>query len=119
MEVRFCEEVTLINHKYLGLENPIEHLNHYRMVFAEYPRQEWVHHFIHTLEMTPRSWYASMELRQGTQDWEEVSKQFTHTFEFVDEKPTVDAALQVIKEKIFAQVPVKEENSHQCSATIQ
>ena len=42
-----------------------------------------------------------------------------HTFEFVDEKPTVDIKLQVIKEKIFSQVPIKEGNSHQCSVTIQ
>ena len=42
-----------------------------------------------------------------------------HTFEFVDEKPTVDVALQTIKENIFVEIPVEEENSHQCSATIQ
>ena len=53
-----------------------------------------------------------MELQQGTQDWEGIAKQFAHRFEFADEKPTVDAALQRIKEKIFAEIPVKEENSH-------
>ena len=37
MEVIFCEEVTLINDKYAGLENPVEHLNHCRTVFVEYP----------------------------------------------------------------------------------
>ena len=60
-----------------------------------------------------------MELRQGTQDWEWITKYFRKTFEFVDEKPTVDAVLQTIKEKIFTEIPVKEANSHQCSATIQ
>ena len=118
MEVRFREEVTLVNHQYSGLANPVEHLNHYRIAFAEYSRQEWVHHFIHTLEMKLRTWYASMELRQGTQEWEELAKQFVHTFEFVDEHPTVDAALQAIKEKIFVEIPVDEANSHQCSVTI-
>ena len=62
MEVIFGEEVTLVYHKYSGLENPMEHLNQCRIVFAEYSREEWVHHFIHALEMTPRTWYASMEL---------------------------------------------------------
>ena len=60
-----------------------------------------------------------MELRQGTQDWEEVAKQFMHTFEFTDEQPTVDVALQVIKKKIFVEIPIEESNSHQCSMTIQ
>ena len=69
--------------------------------------------------MTPRTWYASMELRQGTEDWEGLAKQFTHTFKFVDEHPTVDVVLQTIKEKIFTKIPIEEANSHQCSATIQ
>ena len=63
MEVRFEEEVTLVNHKYSWLENLVEHLNNCHIVFVEYPRQEWVLHFIHALEMTPRTWYASMELQ--------------------------------------------------------
>ena len=112
MEVRFEEEVTLVNHKYSRLEKPMEHFNHCHIAFAEYPRQEWVHHFIHTLEMTPRTWYTSMELRQGTKEWEGLSKKFAHTFEFADEHPTIDAALQVIKEKILAKIPVNEANSH-------
>ena len=71
------------------------------------------------LEMTPRTWYASMELRQAIQDWEGLTKQFRQTFEFADEKPTVDAAVQTIKEKIFVEIPVEEASAHQCSATIQ
>ena len=112
MEVRFEEEVTLVNHKYSGLGNSMEHLNHCLMVFAEYPRKEWVHHFIHTLEMIPRTWYASIELRQGTQEWEGLSKKFVHTFEFADEHPTVDVVLLAIKEKIIVEIPVKEDKSH-------
>ena len=38
MEVRFGEEVTLVNHNYSGLANPGEHLNQCRIVFEEYPR---------------------------------------------------------------------------------
>ena len=60
-----------------------------------------------------------MELRQGTQDWEGLTKKFTHTFEFADEQPIVDVVLQTIKEKIFSKITVEEVNSHQCSATIQ
>ena len=38
IEVIFREEVTLVNHKYSGLENPVEHLNHCHIVFAKYTR---------------------------------------------------------------------------------
>ena len=40
-------------------------------------------------------------------------------FSFTDEQPIVDIALQVIKENIFAEIPVKVASSHQCSMTIQ
>ena len=59
-----------------------------------------------------------MELQQETQDWEGLAKHFRKTFEFVDEKPIVDVVLQMIKEKIFAEIPIEKANSHQCSATI-
>ena len=119
VEAIFGEEVTTVSHKYTGLVNHVEHINQFQTTFAEYPRQEWVHHFIHTLEMTPRRWYTSMELRQGTKYWEGLIKQFAHTFEFANEQPTVDAMLQKIMEKIFAEIPVEEASSHQCNTTIQ
>ena len=62
--------------------------------------------------MTPRTWFASMELRQGTQDREGIVKQFRQTFEFADEQPIVDAALQILEAKIFSQIPIVEANSH-------
>ena len=69
--------------------------------------------------MTPRSWYKSMELRQGNHDWEGIAKKFPHTFEFADEKPTVDSTLQTIKEKIFVEILIEVTSSHQCNVTIQ
>ena len=60
-----------------------------------------------------------MELRQGTQDWDEVAKQFVHIFEFADEKPTVDVVLQMIKKNIFVEILVEEANFDQCSTSIQ
>ena len=60
-----------------------------------------------------------IELRQGAQYWERITKQFRQTFDFADEQPTVDAALQTIKEKIFVEIPVEEANAHQCNVAIQ
>ena len=49
--------------------------------------------FIYTLEMTSKTWYTSMELRNGTQDYKRLAKQYAHTNEIADEKPTIDNAL--------------------------
>ena len=59
-----------------------------------------------------------MDLRQGTQDWEGIANHFVHTFEFGDEHPTIDAALQMVNDKIVSEIPIKEANSHQCSTNI-
>ena len=44
-------------------------------------------------------------MRQGTQ-------QVVQTVVFADKHPTIDAALQVVKEKVVADIPVKDRNSH-------
>ena len=36
MEARFGEEVTTMSHKYIGLSNPVEHINHCHTAFIEY-----------------------------------------------------------------------------------
>ena len=59
-----------------------------------------------------------MELRQESQDWERIANQFAHTLELPDGHPTIDVVLQAVTERIVAENPVKEANSHQCSTTI-
>ena len=63
-----------MSQKYTGLSNPVENLNQSHTTFVENQQHEWVHHFIHTLEMKPMHWYTSMELQQGTDDWYKVVK---------------------------------------------
>ena len=53
-----------------------------------------------------------MELRQGTQYWDEVVKKSTHTFTFVDEQPTFNDTLKMTKDKIFAEIHIEVANSH-------
>ena len=48
-----------------------------------------------------------MELRQETKEWEKFEHNFTYTFQFLDEKPTVDIVLKTIKEKIFDEIPLE------------
>ena len=62
LEVRFGDEATTVTQRYTGLSDPVENMEQCSPTFSNYPRQEWVHYFIHTLEMAPRGWYTSMEL---------------------------------------------------------
>ena len=48
-----------------------------------------------------------MELHQKKREWENVSKNFTYTFQFIDEQPTIDIVLKTIKEKIFTEIPLE------------
>ena len=66
----------------------------------------------------PRCWYTLEELRQGTIEWKILTVNFTYTFEFTSEHPIVDATLQVIKDKIFEEIPVTDKNFHKCSMII-
>ena len=69
--------------------------------------------------MIPRNWYTSVELRRWIIEWDELATSFTHTFEFVDDHPSIDVALQVIKAKIFEDIPVAMKKFSQNNATIQ
>ena len=70
--------------------------------------------------MIPRNWYTlDAELRQGTVKWDELATSFTYKFEFVDDHPSIDAALQVIKMKIFEDIHVEMTNFNQNNVTIQ
>ena len=62
MEISFEEQVSYADKKYTGLVDPDKPIEHSRGIWKEYSWQEWVHRFIHTLEMVPRSWYTSEEL---------------------------------------------------------
>ena len=60
-----------------------------------------------------------MELRQGTQDWYKMVTHLVQTFAFVDDQPTIDTVLQMIKEKIFDEIPIVVESSNYFSTTNQ
>ena len=97
LEIIFEEDIRYIGRKYTGLTNPIEHIEYCRVTWEACLRQEWVHQFIHTLDMIPRSWYTSVELRQGTIEWDELNTRFIHKFEFSNDHLSIDVTLQVIK----------------------
>ena len=49
---------------------------------------------------------------RGIVEWEYLVTNLTHKFEFDDAHPIADVVLQVIREKIFFDIPVDEANSH-------
>ena len=77
MEIIFGEEIGYPNQKYTRPTDPGKHIEHCPGIWQEYLRQEWFHLFIHNLEVVPRSWYTSEELRQGTIEWEILAVCFT------------------------------------------
>ena len=60
-----------------------------------------------------------IQLRRGALKWDEIVSSFTHTFGFVDDHPSIDVALQVIKTKIFEDIPMSMTNFNHSSTTIQ
>jgi len=65
-------------------------------------QQEWTHLFVHTLDTTPKNWYLELEVRGGTRDLEEFTRNFKVTFSVENNNLLIDSALQVIKNNIFA-----------------
>ena len=60
----------------------------------------------------------SIELWRGTIEWEDLDSSFTHTFEFSDDHPSIDVALQVIKTKISKDIPMSMTNVYHSSTTV-
>ena len=69
--------------------------------------------------MILRNWYTSIEMQRGKIEWEELAANSTHMFEFFYDHPSIYVSLQVIRTKIFEDIPVLMTNFHQISATIQ
>lgn len=101
MWIRFGLVDTEINVKYDGKVDPREHIHLCTTTWEEIPRHEWVHGFIHTLEIIPQNWYLETELRHGTMSWEDMADGFILTFSFEDDFPCIDSALQEVIKKIF------------------
>jgi len=87
--------------KYDAKVDPQEHIHRCTSVWKEIPKQEWVHGFIHTLEMIPMNWYLETEPRHGTTNLTNLVEGFMPTFSFEDDFPSIDSTHQVIRAKFF------------------
>ena len=57
------------------------------------PEEEWVHRFIHKLDMVPTNLYVQQELRCATTTWCKLVEYFMDTFNFNSDDFLVDWAL--------------------------
>jgi hypothetical protein len=64
-----------------------------------------VHKFINTLDTTPINWYLQAELCLTTSDWYGMTQKFITTFLFESQYPSLDQALQIMRQKVFEEVP--------------
>jgi hypothetical protein len=69
--------------------------------WSDIPREQWVHIFINTLEMTPINWYLQAELHLVTENWEGMIQNFVTTFSFEIKYPSVDQELHIVRQKVF------------------
>jgi hypothetical protein len=62
--------------------------------------------------MTPINWYLQAELCLITIDWEGMTQNFVTTFFFESQYPSIDQALQIVRQKVFeeaASLPMEKE----------
>ena len=58
-----------------------------------------------------------IDLQLGTLECDEPNSRFTRTFEFFNDHPSIEVALQVIKMKIFEYIPMSTSNLNHSSMT--
>ena len=65
LHLRFINQFQEVRSKFNGKNSPQEHLRHSYVAWANIPREEWVHKFVHTLDPIAKHWYMEADLRHG------------------------------------------------------
>ncbi len=65
MKLRFGYDNTYMMGKYIGKDDPCEHLARWTKAWGEELQPKWFHIFCHTLDTIPMKWYLETELRHG------------------------------------------------------
>jgi hypothetical protein len=98
--------------QYTGQSCPKNHVKSCEEAWSDIPKEQWVHKFINTLDTTPINWYLQEELCLATTNWYGMTQNFIATFLFEIQYPTIDQALQIIRQKVFEEVsnlPLEQE----------
>ena len=79
--IRFGDDSEGIESLYDGVSRPTTHIWSYEEAWKDRSKDEWVHLFVHTLDISPRYWYVEIELRRGTENWQTVREKLYLTFD--------------------------------------
>ena len=97
--IRFRDDTRGMDSLYDGVSCLAPHIRAYEEAWKDKSSHEWVHLFVHTLDSSPRHWYAETELRCGSEDWQTLRENLYLTFD-QSEYPSVDDALELVCIKI-------------------
>jgi hypothetical protein len=73
--------------------------------WSSIPKEQWVHKLINTLDTTLINWYLQAELFFITIDCYRMTHKYISTFLFESQYPTLDKALQIVRQKVFEEEP--------------
>ena len=110
--IRVGEKLDGIECQYDGQTDPRLHIELYTKKWQHRSPNEWVHLFVHTLDISSRNWYTETELHRGTENWPLLVDGFELTFNFESECPKIDNALWSIRARVFEADPLPM-NSYQ------
>ena len=96
MQVRFGTDIDYIAKKYTRVSDPKDHVEKCKNIWSSIPKKEWMHRFIHTLDIIPKNRYLELEMHRETKNWDELTKRFKVKFTFEHKSPLVDVVLQDI-----------------------
>ena len=64
--IRFGADTGGMESLYDGVSGLAPHIWACEEAWKDRSKDEWVHLFVHTLDSSPRHWYAQIELQRGT-----------------------------------------------------
>jgi hypothetical protein len=97
----FSAQVEGCTVRYIGRSCPKDHVRSCEEAWRNIPQEQWVHKFINMLDTTPINWYLQAELCLITTDWQGMTQNFVTTFLFESQYPSVDQALQIVRQKVL------------------
>ena len=79
--VRFGTNTGGMDALYDGVTYVALHIQACEETWKNIANDEWVHLFVHTLDINPRHWYLETELCRGTKNWYTLRENLYLTFD--------------------------------------
>jgi hypothetical protein len=105
LTMHFSDQVEGCEFRYTGQSCPKDHVRICEEAWSNIPKEQWVHKFINTLDTTSINWYLQTKMLLVTTYWYGMTQNFIATFLFESQHPTVDQALQIVRQEVFEEAP--------------